>query len=61
MDIGEGLETGSAFSLLSTTASSAHSLVLEAHTVVSSALSESPVIQQSSSEEIDVLSIDAGN
>lgn len=51
---------GSVFSLPSPMASIPLSLVSEAHTVVPSTLNESPVLQQSSSEDVDVLNIDAG-
>lgn len=61
MDVVEGLETGSAFSLPSPMGSSILSLGLEAHSAVSSAPSEGSKFQLSSSEEIDVLSIKAGD
>lgn len=57
MDLVEGLEMGSAFSLLSPAGSSALSLGLEACFAVSSVPSEGPVPQLSFSEEVDVLSI----
>lgn len=56
-----GLEMGSAISLPSPAGSSAFSQGLESHSVVSSALSEALVLQLSSSEELDVVSIEAGD
>lgn len=53
MDLVEGLEMGSAFSLSSPALSSAFSLGLEAQ-------SEGPMLQLSSSKEVDVFSFKTG-
>lgn len=60
MDLMEGIKTGPAFSLPSPAGSSALSLGLEVCTVASSTWGVSLVLQLSSSEEVDVLSIKAG-
>lgn len=59
MDLVEGIETCLALSLPSR--SSTFSQGSEAHTVVSSTLGEAPVLQLSRSEELDIVSVDAGD
>jgi len=61
MDLVEGLEKGPALSLPLPARYSALSQGLKAHFVVSSALGEAPVLQLSSSEELDVVSIETGD
>ncbi|XP_067278254.1 uncharacterized protein [Pseudorasbora parva] len=58
LDVAEGLETGAALSLPSPAPSSGSSRGMEARMVVSSPPRESPVLHLSSSEEVDVESIE---
>ncbi|XDV14274.1 hypothetical protein PO909_002450 [Leuciscus waleckii] len=61
MDLTEGFETGSALSQPSPVRSSASVLGVEARAAVSSPQAEAPVLQLSSSEELDVVSIGTGD
>lgn len=60
MNLSEGLDMGLALFLPSPDRSSAFSQCSEAHFAIPSALSEAPVLQVSSSEELEIESIEAG-
>lgn len=61
MDHAEGLETGTALYLPLPAGSSVSSWGLKAHCAVSSVPGEAPVLQLSSSDELDVVSIETGD